>query len=151
VALVLGVLSSTIVLYGYLSVFDWHLIWIIDYPDILKFGLVVLVMITSFLFTLQGFIENVLLVRSQTGISKKITIAILILLPVIWLLSAIYQQWGSPEPGWYKIFIYSTAFVFFAIWMVDISSWIHENRLPTFRELGSRLRAPRTMTRSARA
>src|SRR4029077_12229781 len=32
------VLCSTLFLYGYLTVFDRQLIWIIEYPDILKFG-----------------------------------------------------------------------------------------------------------------
>src|SRR5262245_14716448 len=40
--LVVTVLCSTLIVYGYLSEFDSQLIWIIEYTDILKFGLVAL-------------------------------------------------------------------------------------------------------------
>src|SRR5262245_55412720 len=45
--LVVTVLCSTLIVYGYLSEFDSQLIWIIEYTDILKFGLVALALISS--------------------------------------------------------------------------------------------------------
>jgi len=45
--LVVTVLCSTLFVYGYLSEFDSQLIWIIEYTDILKFGLVALALISS--------------------------------------------------------------------------------------------------------
>ena len=48
--LVVIVLCSTLFVYGYLSAFDSQLIWIIEYTDILKFGLVALALISSAIF-----------------------------------------------------------------------------------------------------
>src|SRR5262249_11989235 len=45
--LVVTVLCSTLFVYGYLREFDSQLIWIIEYTDILKFGLVALALISS--------------------------------------------------------------------------------------------------------
>ena len=46
-SLIAIVLCSTLFVYGYLSAFDWQLIWIIEYTDILKLGLVALALISS--------------------------------------------------------------------------------------------------------
>src|SRR5262245_18309714 len=46
-SLVAIVLCSTLFMYGYLSTFDLQLIWIIEYTDILKLGLVALALISS--------------------------------------------------------------------------------------------------------
>jgi hypothetical protein len=53
-----AILSSTVFLYGYLSVFDWHLIWIIEYSDVLKFGLVVFAVVTGFFYYISGYVED---------------------------------------------------------------------------------------------
>src|SRR5262249_35501937 len=45
--LVVTVLCSMLFVYGYLKEFDSRLIWIIEYTDILKFGLVALALISS--------------------------------------------------------------------------------------------------------
>jgi hypothetical protein len=42
-----GVLCATIFLYGYLLIFDWRLIWIIEYTDVLKVGLVAVAIVSS--------------------------------------------------------------------------------------------------------
>jgi hypothetical protein len=39
-AIIVGVVLATIFLNAYLSVFDWQLLWIGQYPDILTFALV---------------------------------------------------------------------------------------------------------------
>ncbi|MGO9401587.1 MAG: hypothetical protein ACLP19_27655 [Xanthobacteraceae bacterium] len=53
-----AILSSTVFLYGYLSVFDWRLIWIIEYGDVLKFGLVVLAVLASFAGLYSIYVED---------------------------------------------------------------------------------------------
>jgi hypothetical protein len=35
-----GIALSILFLFSYLSVFDWHLLWLVQYPDVLSFGLV---------------------------------------------------------------------------------------------------------------
>jgi len=70
--LVVAVLCSTFFLYGYLSTFDWQLIWIIEYPDILKFGLVALAVISGILLTLQALVQNVTNAIRLKGKSRAI-------------------------------------------------------------------------------
>jgi hypothetical protein len=53
-----ALLGSTVFLYGYLSVFDWRLIWVIEYSDVLKFGLIIFAVLTGYLFLLQGYAVN---------------------------------------------------------------------------------------------
>src|ERR1700753_3661436 len=55
---VTAVLSSTVFLYGYLSVFDWRLIWVIEYSDVLKFGLIVLAFLASFAGGYSVYVED---------------------------------------------------------------------------------------------
>jgi hypothetical protein len=50
-----ALLGSTVFLYGYLSVFDWRLIWVIEYSDVLKFGLIIFAVLTGSLYFLQGY------------------------------------------------------------------------------------------------
>src|SRR5262249_55864780 len=67
--LLLFVLCSTLFLYGYLSVFDWQLIWIIEYTDILKFGLVVLAVASGIFFFVLALITN--LITNLPGFEGK--------------------------------------------------------------------------------
>jgi hypothetical protein len=55
VAGVTALLGSTVFLYGYLSVFDWRLIWVIEYSDVLKFGLIIFAVLTGSVYFLQGY------------------------------------------------------------------------------------------------
>src|SRR5712691_3115650 len=65
--LVFAVLCATVFLYTYLSVFDWNLIWIVEYPDILKFGLVAVAIISGFISIIQSLINQLLLVTESEG------------------------------------------------------------------------------------
>ena len=47
---------STIFVYAYLSMFDWRLIWIVEYSDILKIGLVALGIISGVLVSMLGLV-----------------------------------------------------------------------------------------------
>jgi hypothetical protein len=42
VAIAAGSSIVIIFIYGYFAIFDWNLIWIIEYPDIAKFTLIVI-------------------------------------------------------------------------------------------------------------
>jgi hypothetical protein len=63
IGLVASVLCSTIFLYAYLSVFDRRLIWIIDYPDIFKVGLIVLAVLFGAVLMIVVVIVNILAAR----------------------------------------------------------------------------------------
>ena len=66
IGLFAAVVGSTLFLYAYLSVFDWRLIWIIDYSDIFKVGLVTLAVLSSFVvLVLQGLQMVLVVVRLE--------------------------------------------------------------------------------------
>ena len=47
-SLLISVSLATIFLSAYLSVFDWHLIWFVQYTDIITFGLLALAVLSGF-------------------------------------------------------------------------------------------------------
>ena len=49
-ATVVGATLAVIFIAAYLRVFDWRLIWIIEYPDILKVALVTIAVFSGFSF-----------------------------------------------------------------------------------------------------
>jgi hypothetical protein len=53
-ALLLGVTLSTTFLAAYLSVFEWHLLWFVQYTDIITFGLLAVGVITGSLTFIQA-------------------------------------------------------------------------------------------------
>jgi hypothetical protein len=71
VVVILGVGLATIFLYSYLSVFDWHLIWFVQYADILTFGLIAVGLIGGSLIFLQSLAQSLLNVFSFSKESKR--------------------------------------------------------------------------------
>jgi hypothetical protein len=57
-AAVLGIALATAGLYAYLCVFDRRLIWVIEYPDVLRWGLVALAIVSGFSFTAWSLIDD---------------------------------------------------------------------------------------------
>jgi hypothetical protein len=47
VAVMVASLCAALFLFGYLAVFDWRLIWIVEYSDIFKVGFVALGFLSS--------------------------------------------------------------------------------------------------------
>lgn len=54
-ALILGVVLATTFLTAYLTVFDWHLLWFVQYTDIITVGLLAVGIISGSLVMLQMF------------------------------------------------------------------------------------------------
>jgi hypothetical protein len=59
-AILLGVTLSTMFLAAYLSVFDWHLLWFVQYSDIVTFGLLAVGIITGSLTFIWSAAQTVL-------------------------------------------------------------------------------------------
>src|SRR6266481_9596805 len=60
VAVLLGVTISTMFLAAYLSVFDWHLLWFVQYSDIITFGLIAVGIVGGSLIFLQAATQTLI-------------------------------------------------------------------------------------------
>jgi hypothetical protein len=94
---VTAILSSTVFLYGYLSVFDWHLIWIIEYSDVLKFGLVVFAVVTGFFYFISGYVEDAYHLISAEPEKRGVWIKTIILGLFVSFMPRILTDETSPE------------------------------------------------------
>ena len=70
-AALVGITLSTTFLAAYLSVFDWHLLWFVQYPDIITFGLLAVSIIGGSLTFIQSAAQMVLGVFDVKGRSKR--------------------------------------------------------------------------------
>jgi MFS family permease len=59
-ALIFGVVLASTFVTAYLTVFDWHLLWFIQYTDIITFGLLGLGIISGSLIILQALAQTVI-------------------------------------------------------------------------------------------
>ena len=102
-AIVIGIALSTMFLSAYLTVFDWHLIWFIEYTDILTFGLIGIAVIgTSYVF-LDPLVRTVLGLGIFNG--KRAWKGLLIFVGFWTLLYALllFAQYRSAEPHYQYI------------------------------------------------
>jgi hypothetical protein len=60
VIVVLGIGLATVFVSAYLTVFDWHLIWFVQYTDILTFGLIGVGVLGGSTILIQSFAQSVL-------------------------------------------------------------------------------------------
>jgi hypothetical protein len=93
-ALLIGVALSTTFLASYLSVFDWHLLWFVQYPDIITFGLLALGIGSGSITILQGFAQGVL-----AGKTIKQRRSALIILVVLWAVITALGIWSAVHRG----------------------------------------------------
>ncbi|TQF27645.1 hypothetical protein UNPF46_30510 [Bradyrhizobium sp. UNPF46] len=95
-ALLLGVTLSTTFLAAYLSVFDWHLLWFVQYTDIITFGLLAVGVITGSLTFIQASAQTVLGLFGMKGKSQRAHAVFL-----FFFIAAIiaFQVWGARLNG----------------------------------------------------
>jgi hypothetical protein len=95
---ILGALSATVILYGYLSVFSWRLIWLVEYADILKVGLVTVAVISGFAGYISNYVSDI---YSWMRVDPKSWRWSVPLMAAIWASSFgfwIYLDWHSTNP-----------------------------------------------------
>src|SRR4030081_1161660 len=61
----------TVFVFSYLSVFDWNLIWIIEYSDVAKFFLLAIALLSAFLMLLSVPAENAYLWLAKNDKSRR--------------------------------------------------------------------------------
>ena len=95
-AVILGVGLATIFLGAYLSSFDWHLLWFVQYTDVLTFGLIAFGIASASLVFLQAAAQTIISLFKLDARSRPRAIAALVILLVIFIVSSI---WSSLHQG----------------------------------------------------
>lgn len=93
-ALLIGVALATTFLAAYLSVFDWHLLWFVQYTDIITFGLLALGIVSGSITLLQSFVQTVL--TSKTPAQRR---SGLIVMVVLWIVGTAFNIWSAIHSG----------------------------------------------------
>lgn len=91
-----GVILATTFLTAYLSTFDWHLLWFVQYTDIITFGLLALGIISGSFVVLQASTQAVVGVFGLDKLSQRRWMwsgGLLVLALLIFLI------WGSVHQG----------------------------------------------------
>jgi hypothetical protein len=95
-AVLLGVTLSTMFLAAYLSVFDWHLLWFVQYSDIITFGLLAVGVIGGSLTFIQSAAQTMLGLFGMKGKARWTHGAFLLVL-VAGIIA--FQLWGAERAG----------------------------------------------------
>lgn len=95
-ALIFGVILATTFLTGYLTVFDWHLFWFVQYTDIITFGLLALGIISGSFLTFQALTTVVI---STFQLTKSSQVRWMWGFGLFLLAFIILQVWGAVHQG----------------------------------------------------
>jgi hypothetical protein len=95
-AIILGVGMATLFLAAYLSVFDWHLLWFVQYTDILTFGIIAVGVVSGSFIFVGSSIQSILNLFKLNAKSKRTAIIV-----ICFIVSAILglQVWASIRAG----------------------------------------------------
>jgi hypothetical protein len=122
-SIIAGVVVATIGLYAYLSVFDWHLIWVIEYGDILKFGLVALAAISGSAALIGSMLD---IVYAWLKTKRKSTLIGLVVILTLGFAANLIVDYYSNTPTYLKhVFWYLSALSL--LWVLTILAKEMEN------------------------
>ncbi len=93
-SLLISVSLATTFLAAYLSVFDWHLLWFVQYPDIITFGLLALGILSGSISLMQGFVWTVI-----TGKPPEQRRTGLIIFALLWTVGVAFSVWIAVHNG----------------------------------------------------
>ena len=128
-AVLLGVTFSTMFLAAYLSVFDWHLLWFVQYSDIITFGLLAVGVITGSLTFIQSAAQTVLgLFGMKSRERWKIGVFLFVLVACIMGV----EMWGSIKAGqgYFHILMGATVLGLAIVLIMQIMGYIATATLP---------------------
>lgn len=92
-------ICATIFIYGYLRVFDWHLIWFVEYSDLLKAGLISIAFMSGIVYLLQTNIAVFIEINRSSGPSLIVYIVILAFGFAVWFGPQFYAAYEGTS-GW---------------------------------------------------
>jgi hypothetical protein len=123
-AAVIGITLATTFFGAYLSVFDWRLLWYVQYTDVLTFGVIAIGVISGSLATLQGLTHTVLNIRKMDGRNKRRwLIAICFIGGIITALN-VWSEIHNGQPYWHTLFgsVVLGFGVFLILWVISLIS-----------------------------
>lgn len=124
-AVVAGVVLATVFLYGYLNVFDWRLLWLIQYPDILTFALVAIGVVGGSATFLPNAIETVIYTGIARGRPNWLFMSIIGVMVVLLLGLGIYGEYNRPDPHYLHFFYGRFCILIVAFGTVMIARMYH--------------------------
>jgi hypothetical protein len=111
-AVAVGSSLVVIFIYGYLAVFDWNLIWIIEYQDITKFTLIAIALGVTVLPTLSVFGSTFHSAqRVNAGMSKQLVRILIVSVIALGVWSAWFTYYHQRSVFEYYVMFWTLAFV----------------------------------------
>ncbi len=127
-AVLIGVALSATFLAAYLSVFDWHLIWFVQYTDIITFGLLALGIVSGSVIFLQNFVQTIL--AGKTFEQRRNGLVIMIVLALAGMALNVWSE-AHKGHGYFHVFSGATAFAGAVALVLLIAVQVETRKLPT--------------------
>jgi hypothetical protein len=119
---VIGASLAIIFIAAYLRVFDWRIIWIIEYADILKIGLIVVAVFSGFSYYIWSAAKDAINLANEKGKSWAAVWSFGILLWCLSLGYFLWQDYHSPEPYWgLHIQMHMAIIALIGLWLTAIN------------------------------
>jgi hypothetical protein len=121
-------MASTFVT-AYLTVFDWHLLWFVQYTDIITFGLLGLGILSGSLIILQALAQTVISLFQLKSDSRVRWIWVLSLFLIAFI---IFEVWGAIHngQGYFHIIWSAIALALGVIVIVQIIGYVITGTVP---------------------
>lgn len=124
VSIAAGIALATLFLFSYLSAFDWHLVWLVQYQDVLSFGLIAVAILGSSVVALNSYFYMGVNAKSP-GRRWMVAMAIVVILLIAWSI------WSSiiNKEGYFHVLsesVLACGFVFLLyglVWHLRSNKW----------------------------
>lgn len=127
-SLLISVSLATIFLSAYLSVFDWHLMWFVQYTDIITFGLLALGILSGSITFLQGLAQTVL--GGRTPQQRRNGLIVVVLLTVVGTAALVWDAVHKGE-GYFHILCAAVTLGLAIMLVLIVAKQVEARKLPT--------------------
>ncbi|WP_395449059.1 hypothetical protein ACHMW7_03890 [Aminobacter sp. UC22_36] len=131
----MGLVSSLLFITGYLMVFDWRLIWVIEYQDLIKIGLIAIVFVLSLLISINAYLAIGYDAAFGNGTRSKIATIVVASMLILTFGGKFYGDWTSKSPQWVYHFIQLLTAVTFFMLAVRVASIANRSVIMTFENI----------------
>lgn len=117
-----GATLAIIFIAAYLRVFDWRIIWIIEYTDVLKIGLIIVATLSSFSFYVYSSASDAINLVTERGKGRGLTWAIGLTIWCLSLGSFLWTDYYSADPHYaLHLILHIAIFAMIGLWLVVIN------------------------------